>query len=239
MRDDELDERLRSFDRMRGVRVPGEVLDRTVAEVRAGRQRLRAGVIAGAAVLGIGGLLAAPVAANALREWLAVAEWQPEAGGEILPDSEMIDLSAPDLPEYIASRFPDDLPIPPGATREELIAAVVEHWQSVPETGFTQEIGFRYEFERLAYCGWLDARLTSVDIAVLARADAVLEEAIRWPAFVTTDADGVVPIFLRAYAEASHRGDLDGLQYAAWQYGCPVWDGDPRAWWGEQNIVRP
>lgn len=238
MRDTEIDERLRSLDRMADVRMPAEVLDRAVADVRAGR-RWRRGALIGAALLALGGLLAAPVAANAVREWLAVAEWQPEAGGEILPDSEMIDLSAPDLPEYIASRYPEWLPVPPGSSREQLIADVVDHWQNVPEAGFTQEIGFRWEFERLAYCGWLETRLTSNDLAELTRADQVLEEAIRWPAFTATDADGVVPIYLRAYSDASRRGDLDGLQYGAWQYGCPVWDGDPRAWWGEQWIVRP
>ena len=238
MRDTEIDERLRSLDRMADIRMPAEVLDRAVAEVRAGRaRRRRTGLIAGAVALVLGGLLVAP-AATAVRGWLAVLDWHP-TGTEVIEGSEWVDLSAPDLPEYAASVFPDWLPIPPGETRESMIDAVVAQWTAVPEPGITSDWGFRYEYERLAYCGWLETRLTSNDLAELTRADRVLEEAIRWPAFTATDADGVVPIYLRAYSDASRRGDLDGLQYGAWQYGCPVWDGDPRAWWGEQWIVRP
>ncbi len=235
MRDDELDERLRSLDRMADIGMPGEVLDRTVAAVRTGRRRLRAGVLAGAAVLGLGGLLAAPVAANAVRDWLAVLDEQA-TGTEVLPDSEWIDLSAPDVREYVETIFPDALPIPPGMSRDRMIGDTLAQWEAVPDVEITSNWGFLYEFERRAYCGWLEVRLTSTDLALLTRADQVLEEAIRWPAFVATDADGVVPTLLRAYSDASRRGDVDGLQFAADKHGCEIWDGDGRGWWFEQNV---
>jgi hypothetical protein len=237
MRDDQLDRRLRRTDPMAGVHVPEHVLDRMHVEVRAAsaksRQRRFAG-IAGLGVFALGGLTAAPVAADAVREWLAVAEWQPEAGGEILPDSEMVDLSATDLPEYIAAKYPDWLPIPPGSTREQLIAQVVERWSQVPEVGFTQEVGIRETFERIAYCGWVDAWLTAGDPAVVAEATGVMADAPEWPAINQTDGGGVVAV-LAVFAEAARTGDHDGVQYAAWQWGCSAWDGDPREWWGQEN----
>ena len=238
MNDEELDRRLRAADRMTAVQIAGEVLDRVHADVRAEakkRQRRRIGAIAGLGVLALGGLATAPAAAEVVREWLAIADWQPDAGGEILPGSEMIDLSAPDRPAYIASRFPEWLPIPPGTTRTEMIDEVVDRWRNVPDAGFTQEIGFRYDFERLAYCGWIDAWLTSEDAVVVAKATTVMRDSIGWPAFNATDADGVVPAFLTAYADAAATGDRDGVQFAAWQYGCSTWDGEDRQWWLERN----
>jgi hypothetical protein len=238
MNDEELDRRLRAHDRMAGVRVAEDVLDRVHADTRAagtkGRRR-RAAAIAGLGVLVLGGVATAPAAADVVRDWLAIAEWQPEGGTEIIPGSDMIDLSAPDLPEYIASRFPEWLAIPPGTTREQIIGEVVSHWQNVPEVGLTQEIGFRYDFERIAYCGWVDAWLTSDDPALVSEATHRMREAIGWPAFNATDADGVVPLFLTTYANAAEDSDVDGVQFAAWQYGCAVWDGDDRGWWLEQN----
>jgi hypothetical protein len=237
MHDDELDARLKSADRMTGVSITGEALDKAFSDAREQaqrRRRLRVVVLAGSVAVALGGgAIAAPAVADTIRDWLAVAAWQPEPGGEIL-DSEMVDLSAPDLPAYIASRFPEWLPIPPGATREQLIEDVVERWQGVPEAGFTQEVAFRESFESLAYCGWVDAWLTSGEPATTARATEVLREAIDWPAFTQTDGGGRRE-FLTAYAIAAEAGDHDGIQVAAWQYGCGAFDGDPRPWWFEQN----
>jgi hypothetical protein len=238
MNDDELDRRLKTADRMAEVHVADALLDGVHADARAASQRAlrrRALGIAGFGVLALGGLATAPAAADAFQDWLAIAEWQPEGGTEIIPGSDMIDLSAPDLPEYIASRFPEWLPIPPGTTRERMIDDVVDLWQSKPDVGFTQEVGFRYDFERIAYCGWIDAWLTSDDPAVVSEATRTMRGAIGWPAFNDTDADGVVPTFLTAYANAAEQGDPDGVQFAAWQYGCSSWDGDHRAWWIEEN----
>jgi hypothetical protein len=206
MNDEELDRRLRTADRMSGVRIAEEVLDRVHSDVRAEAARSlrrRAAAVVGLGVLSLGALATAPAAADVVREWLAIAEWQPEAEGEILPDSDMIDLSAPDLPDYIASRFPEWLPIPPGTTREQMIDDVVASWHNVPEAGFTQEIAFRYDFERIAYCGWVDAWLTSDDVATVARATDTIRAAVDWPAFTATDGDGGTAAFLGAYATAA------------------------------------
>jgi len=238
MHDDELDARLRAADRMVGVAIPEADLDRAFDAARnQGRagHRLRLGIVAGAVALGLGGgIVAAPAVADTIREWFAVAEWQPDPAGEVLPDSEMVDLSAPDLAEYIASRYPEWLPLAPGTTRQQLIDAVVGRWQAVPEAGFTQEVGFREDFESLAYCSWVDAWLTSADSSVVSRATDVMREAIEWPAFVATDGGGRAE-FLTAYAMAAEAGDRDGVQLAAWQYGCGSWDGESRTWWIEQN----
>jgi hypothetical protein len=236
MHDEELDARLRSADRMNGIAIPDDVLDRVFAEARAeGRRggRVRTGVIGAGVVLGlIGGAVAAPAIADTVRAWLAVSEWQPEAGGEVLPGSEMVDLSAADLPEYIASRYPEWLPLAPGETREHLIDEVVARWSM--GSGNTQEVGLRHDFEMLAYCGWVDAWLNSADPSEVAQATTVFRQAIDWPAMNETDGGGTRE-FLTVYAMAAEAGDRDGIQFAAWQYGCDAWDGQSRAWWLEQN----
>jgi hypothetical protein len=235
MNDEDLDRRLRAADRMDGVRLPESVLEGVHREARAIADRSlrrRISAVAGIGVFSLGALTAAPSAVQAITHWLAVAEWQPDAGGEILPDSEMVDLSAPDLPEYIASLYPEWLPLAPGVTREQLVADVVG--ADLPEEGFTQEVGFRERFESLAYCGWVDAWLTADDPAVTSAAIAVMRDAIDWPAFTATDGGGRRE-YLTVYAMAAESGDRDGVQFAAWQYGCSAWDGTDRGWWIEQN----
>jgi hypothetical protein len=237
MTEEELDERLRSFDRMRGVAVPDEVLEQLLAEARSrGRIGLRrkTAAIVGAALLGLGGLVAAPAAADAVREWLAVADWQPEAGGEILPDSEMVDLSAPDLPDYIASRYPEWLPLAPGQTREELIATVVEQWSNVPEAGFTQEVGLRHSFEIAAYCGWVGAWLDAENLDRAAEAGRVLADAAHWPAMEATDGDIIVEI-MDEVARSAAAGDREGPLFVAALYGCAAADGESHSAWFEQR----
>lgn len=233
MRDEELDRRLAVADRMADVDVAPRVLDELVERTRDGgrrSRRARLAVVAGGLALALGGgIAAAPAVADTVREWLAIAEWQPDAGGEVLPDSEMIDLSAPDLDEYIASIYPEWLPLAPGRTREQLIAAVIEQWSSVPEPGFTQEVGFRHSFEILVYCDWVGVWLAG-DPGLVVEANRVLADAPQWPAFVATDGDIIVEIMTEV-ARSAADGDREGVLFVAGMYGCEAADGEPHGEW--------
>ena len=227
MNDDELDRRLRRLDRMAEAHVPEAVLDGVHAAARAVGARSsnrRFSLIAGLTVFALGGVAAAPTLADTVEQWLATSGWQPAVGNEFIPGSETVDLTAPDLPDYIASRYPEWLPLPAGTTRQDLIDAVIEVWTHAPEgQRYTQEVGIRYSFEQYAVCGWIEIARTSDDPAVVAHASVVMRDAATWPAiaaYETVLGDATdIPEVLTAAADAT--GDPATISQAAWRLGCP------------------
>lgn len=229
--DDELDARLG-----RAALQPPELSPGTTALLAAAtRERARSRTIrrrivaaaAGTALL-VGGVVAAPAAAEGLRRFLAQSEWQPAAGGEILPDSEMVDLGAPDLAQYIDTIYPTALPLAPGQTRAGLVAQVVAAYSQPDAT--MQEVGLRRALERLAYIGWLDewnAAHAAGDATRERAALAVIADAPTWPAFVATDGGGITAFMSRG-AKALAAGRADAAQAMLQMEAAPSWDGVDR-----------
>lgn len=241
--DDELDARLARADRAAGAFPAGSALERLAAETRReSRQtslRRRVAALTGTGLLVVGGVAVAPAAADTARQFLAQLDWSPEPGGEILPDSEMVDLSAPDLPDYVASLDFPEIPLAPGQTREGLIAEVAAQW-AVPD-GVAQEVGIRHSFEILVWWGWLDeldAALVAGNVARQDAALAVLHEAPTWPAMVATDGDIITIIMDFFVDELDRTRDREVLQVLLRLEWAPSWDGVERFELHEQLFDR-
>lgn len=208
MNDEDLDQRLSRLSRT--AEVDASTLARLAISARqqavSSRRRSAAG-LALSALLVIGGLLIATPASAGVRHFLAQLGLPIGGGSEVIPDSEWIDLSAADLREYIASIFPDDLPIAPNQTREGLIDGAFEMHEAT--NTITQEVGIRRSLEVLSYCGWaLELRdaATAGDGDRYDRAASTLLDAADWPALVATDGGGITDR-LRDAGEAAVRGD--------------------------------
>ena len=194
MNDADIDRRLRAADCAHAI--DGGTLDAlAVAAQREGRtsrrRRLTAIGLSALVVIG-GGAVAAPAAADAVRQFLAQSDWFPAAGGEILPDSEWIDTGQPDLRAYLDTVSTDGVELAPGEDRDALLDAVAESHAANP--GLTQEVGLRRSIEVRAYCGWavelIDAQRVGDD-AGYDRAAAVVLGAAEWPALLATDGGGI------------------------------------------------
>jgi hypothetical protein len=247
MDDDELDRRLTRADVARNLTVPGVTLDELALAAReAGRssRRRRLGLAAVLGALALGGGLAAPAAADGIREFLAISEWQPgldpdldedcpPASCQFAPGSDMVDLSAPDLRQYLETIYPEWLPLAPGETRTAILDGMAAQAASDPEAGLTQEIGLRATMERIAYCGWVDLWLTTSDDAAQVQAADVMLQATTWPATVETDGGGVVA-FLEVFAAGAAAGDREAVEAASWQLDCSTAGPYPADWF-EQN----
>lgn len=221
---DDLDSRLSRLSR--NADVNPRILDELVISTRdvarsTLRHRLVAGVTAGLLVLGAGAA-AAPAAADAVREFLAQSDQQFEEGGEILPDSEVVDLSASDLRAYIDYVFPEDLPIPPSQTREWLGDRTYE--MSNASNTVAQEVSLRRQIETLAYCGWVVEYLDAERHGDDRRTDAaavVLVAAADWPALVATDGGGIMDRYRNA-GDSVEAGEF-GAGHTAFRAGeCDV-----------------
>lgn len=229
--DDELDARLAQAAAAAPSVHPGTAALLVMATRERARSRMLrrriAATAAGTALL-IGGVAAAPAAAEGVKRFLAQSDWQPAAGGEILPDSEMVDLGAPDLAEYIDSIYPEWLPLAPGQTRAALVAEVAA--ASAQADTMTQEVGLRRALERLAYIGWLDEWIAGHAAGDGAREDAalaVIADAPTWPAYVATDGGGITA-FMSRVAAALAAGRADAAHAALQMEAAPSWDGVDR-----------
>jgi len=220
--DRELDMRLASL--ARAVDVDDATLNRLAADARAdGHRGWRARLIAlgsGVLVVLAAAITVTPVAADALREFLAIAEWYPEPGGEILPDSEWVDIAAPDLREYVESIYPDYLVLGPGQTREQVVSDVVGHWDGLD--GVTQEVGLRLDMEMAAFCGWAQEWRAAYDSGDPDRAEQARDAMLvttTWPAQAATNGGGIVD-HQRAIVDQAVDGRVSEVAFGVSQSGC-------------------
>ncbi len=236
--EDELDFRLAKADRTTGLQLPDVVGDRLLAATRreaTRRRRIRAGVIAGVLSFAVAGAgLAGPAAADAVRHFLAQSEWHPKAGGEVLPNSEWVNVDAPDLRDYINSVYETFLPLAPGQTRGSVVDAEVKVWAG--ETGVTQEVGLRSDMEQTVYSGWICEWVAADDAHDPARKSAaakVIAQAPTWPATIATDGGGVTDS-MRLVSQGISAGDRDSAEAVAQWNRLSCWDGtDRRAYIGK------
>lgn len=191
---DDIDRRLTAADRAHaadaGTLDALAVAARREASLSRHRRLVAIGV---SALLAVGGgVVAAPAAADAVREFLAQSDWFPSPGGEVLPASEWVDTGQPDLRAYLDTLATDGVELAPGQDRDSLLDAVAESHAANP--GLIQEVGLRRSFEVRAYCGWavelLDAHRDGDDGRYDSAAEHVLSAA-EWPALVATDGGGI------------------------------------------------
>jgi len=236
--DDELDGRLRAGDASRGFMASEQGLDALArnAERLAGQQgapRRRRRLFAGLSLAGLvvfGGAIAAPAAADAIREFLAQSDWRCTFGSECGdPDDGWIDTSAADLPDYLASVYPEQLPFAAPLTREDVLASIGGELASTP--ALTSETSVQRLFENTAYCSWVGLWLdsdTAGDTASRDDATAVLRDAASWPAMTATDGGGIMDN-QAAFAGLAEDGDREGVMLAAQMNACASWDGEERS----------
>ncbi len=231
--DEDLSRRLdRAAAPGRAVDVPSGTIALLVSDARRKaqsaslRRKVTAGV-AGSAVL-VGGLIASPAAADAIRQFLVQTVWTFE-GTEVIPDSEVIDTSQSDLGAYIEWVYPEWLPLAPGQTKAGIIEQVrLTHATS---SALTQEVSVRRSLETAVYVGWIDewiAAHQAGDTTRQAAAVAVLKDAPSWPAIVATDGGGVSYIMAGLAAEIAS-GNAEAAQELAQMESAPSWDGVDRA----------
>ena len=202
-------------------------LDRLLSEVRVPRRRrprhlklVSALIVGGVIVAGAGAL----PAAAAFRAFLAQAVADPPgAGTEVIPDSDWIDTRAPDIDEFVASRFPESLPLPGGVEPHDVVTTVAFSINRM--NGITQEIGVDRAYESYIYCRWVDVWLTSDaggDTGGRDYAAQIMLDATTWPAVVATDGGGIVESQI-AFARAAADGNRAEVQTAFDSNGCPGW----------------
>jgi hypothetical protein len=144
-------------------------------------------------------------------------------------DTEWLDLGAADLPEVVASLYPERLPLAPGVTRQQLTDRVVAEMSRMD--GLAQETLVRKTYEYEAYRDWIGAWISAndqEDRTAAATAASVLEDAAGWPATVETDGGGITDL-MRAYARRIASGDRDAAQALAQLENAPGWDGIDRS----------
>lgn len=224
--DHELDARLAQLDPARSVSVADTAFDQMLSGVRAsprrGHRSLRISAIiaGGVIVLGAG---AFPAAA-AIQAFLAqTVETTPGAGTEAIPGSDWIDTGAEDIDEFVASRYPESLPLPDGVDPADVVATVV--FSISQSRGLRQEVGVGVAYESYIYCRWVDVWLTtdsSGDFAGRDYAARIMMDATTWPARVASDGGGVVDSQI-TFARAAAAGDRAEVQRAFDFNGCPGW----------------
>ncbi|MFT4137244.1 hypothetical protein [Microbacterium sp.] len=144
-------------------------------------------------------------------------------------DSEWLDLGADDLPDVVASLYPEWLPLAPGVTRAALTARVSDTMAGMG--GLAQATLVRRTFEHEAYRDWITAWITAHengDATGQTKAAAILADAAEWPATVETDGGGVTDA-MRAFARRIAAGDADAAQALAQIENAPGWDGTDRS----------
>lgn len=225
--DDELGARLTKLDRAQSVIATDESLDELLHKITIPAKR-RANHLKLVSGLAVGGLLVIGVgvlpAAAAVRAFLAqVVEEPPGGGTEVIPESDWIDTGAGDIREFVASRYPDALPLPRGVARNDVIDTVAF---SISRTaGIRQTTGVDRAYESYIYCRWVDVWLTSDavgDGAGKNYAANIMHDAATWPATVAGDGGGVVEQQTK-FATSAESGDSLGVQDAFDSNGCPGW----------------
>lgn len=220
----DLDERLAKA-KPNDVAAPEAFLDALLAEATADQRRpqvkraVTAVAIIGALIVGGAAL---PAAADSLRTFLAQADFFPEVGGEVLPDSEWIDTSAPDFPEYLRATLSSDATLPPGMDHDELVERIIA--QSTANPGLTQEVGFRRTYEMIAHCGWMaewQRATRGGDTEAANRAVEELQAATEWGALVATDGGGIMDLY-RDVAESAAAGDAQAVAASPLNRDCQI-----------------
>lgn len=205
----ELDDRLASAKRG-GLSAPDGFFDTVIAEAAQERPSSRtprkAVVVAIVGALVVGGA-ALPAAAEGLRTFLAQTGWIPEESTEQIADSEVIDTSAPDFPDYLRATFWSDATLPPGMNHDALIERIIQQHTANPS--LTQEVGFQRFYEVVAQCGWMsewNQAMRRGDDNAARIAAAQLEAATTWRGLVTTDGGGIMQRY-RDVADAAAAGN--------------------------------
>jgi hypothetical protein len=228
----ELDARLTGADRAAqlGAHAPSLAAAFTAAEpearTRRRRRRFTAAGIATVLALALGASV--PAAAGAVREFLAQTGTHCESGtecgtGATLAESEWIDSSQADFPEYVDSLFNPALPLAPGQSREQVVDWLVDSTLASDAAygpGVWSSLGLSASLESGIYCGWIDEWLSADDDSARDRAAVVLREAATWPATVKSDGGGVVDYLLDT-ADAADRGETHAVRNAALGWACP------------------
>ncbi|MCU1407714.1 MAG: glycosyltransferase [Glaciihabitans sp.] len=227
--DNELDSRLGHADPGARLPVADSTLDDLLVAARmSGRRRPRhltlvTTIAVGALVaVGVGTL---PVAADAVRSFvgLEVENAPPGGGTEDILGSAWFNTNATDLDKFVASRYPEDLPLPRGVDPAEVAAAVA--FSIGGSDAIMQEIGVDSGYESYFYCRWVDVWLVGDKTGDLRARDAatvVMQEATAWPALVATDGGGVVDQ-QKKFATAAAAGDRDGVESAWTMNSCQGW----------------
>jgi hypothetical protein len=184
----------------------------------------RIAAVGACALVAILGLVAvSPVAADVVRHFLAQSDFDPAPGGEVLPDSEWVDVGAPDLADYVDSIYPDYLVLAPGQTREQIVDDVTARWSGM--SGVTQEVGFRRDMEIAVFCGWAKEWREAREIDDDGRAQAAVDGMLlttTWPALAATDGGGVVDRQVEII-NAGTSGDRDDFEFGVSQNGCSTY----------------
>jgi hypothetical protein len=225
--DNELDARLARLDPARALAVDDQALDHLMDGARLSSRRrprswkfVSAVITGGVIVLGAGALPAAAVIQAILAQ---VVESPPGAGTEAIPESDWIDTGAEDIDAFVASRYPEDLPLPGGVDPADVVTTV--SFSISQSSGLRQEIGVDVAYESYIYCRWVDVWLTTDaggDAAGREYAATIMMDATTWPARVATDGGGVVDSQI-AFAQAATAGDREEVQTAFAFNGCPGW----------------
>lgn len=225
--DDDLTARLRRIDPAASTIDVSDSLDSLLEEVRKQkpRRKRRLGLIS---TLTVGGLIAvgagALPAAAAIRSFLAeFVEGPAPSGSEVIAGYDWIDTSAPDIAEFVASRYPDDLPLPNGIDRQDVIDTVTYSISHMG--GITQEIGVDRAYEAYYYCRWVDVWLASDSADNRSDRDyaaRIMVESAAWPSF-DVGGDGTGVELRKEFGAAAVAGDRTGVQYAFEISACADW----------------
>lgn len=216
MNDDELDARL-GRAAAPAPAVADATLDLLARDARAGgrrshRRRLIGGLAGGLLAL-TGGLIAAPAAADGIRDLLARTGETCQGGTECREGEPIIDLSSSDLPELVHLDYPAYLELPPGVTRGDIEQQVAQRLAQQNAVGFESAIGQAYE--NIAYCGWTAEWLSADDAGDAERRTAaagVLRRSTEWPAFAGASVDGEWTKVQSFFAQAAEEGDRTGVR---------------------------
>lgn len=221
MTDQQLDDRLRGA-KPEDLEVEDERLDRLLAEVvrstgiRHAPRPATVGAIVVVLALGGGAL---PAAADGIRDFLAQANFFPAAGGEVLPNSEWVDTSARDFPDYVRANLLVDITLPDGVQRQDLVQRVSDQ---LAGGGLMQEVGIRRSFEVRAHCAWMSEwreSHVSGDEAAKAAATRELQSEDSWEAIAATDGGGIVAVY-REVAAAAATDDVDAMAQSPLHREC-------------------
>lgn len=225
-----LDDRLASAKRG-DLSAPDAFFDAVLAEAAQERPTSRtprkAVVVAIVGALVIGGA-ALPSAADELETFLAQTGWDPPTSSEIIANSEWVDTSAPDFPEYLRATFWTDATLPPGMDHDALIERIIQQHRANPST--TQEVGFRMFYELVAQCGWMsewNQAMRRGDDNAARIAAAQLEAATTWRGLVTTDGGGIMERY-RDVADAAAAGNTRAFAASPLHRECQMIDVESR-----------